>query len=459
MELTPRLEPEDALPLYQQLYRYIADEIAAGRIPEATRLPSRRALSAHLKISGSTVDNAYALLSQEGYVQPEAKRGYFVQALLPLPAAPRLPPAAREKTPPQEPAFDFSTSATDAQLFPFATWSKLHRETLQQGHGLLRRGDPRGDWELRQALSDFLYQYRGARAEPERVVVGAGADYLLGVLLQLLPPGTPIAAEDPGYGGLWRACQRLGLPLVPLPGKEGTLNASQLEESGCPICYVTPSHQFPLGTAMPIGGRSQLLHWTARRPGRFVIEDDYHSEFRHFQRPLPALQGLSGEDRVAYIGTFSRSLAPSMRLAYMILPEELMAPYRRGHHRCGDTVSRFEQQTLARFISEGYYQRHLRRAGNAYAKRLARFSQLLLQIPGARVSGQEAGLHFLLTVPALTEADLVGRAQQAGIQLRGLSEYALKAKVQPSTVVMGFAGLRDSELEQAVAALRDAWGV
>ncbi len=459
MELTPRLDLGSIVPLYQQLYEHIAGEIAAGRIAAGTRLPSRRALSAHLKVSGSTVDSAYALLSQEGYIQARAKQGYYVQALMPLPQSPKAAPGSRAEVVPADTLYDFSTSATDADLFPFATWSKLTRETLRDGHRLLSRGDPRGDRELRTALSDFLYQYRGARANPDHLVVGAGADYLLGVLLQLLPQGTTVAAEDPGYGGLWRACERLSLPLRPLPVTAGSINISDLKRSDAAVCYVTPSHQFPLGTAMPIGSRSQVLHWAEEQPGRFIIEDDYDSEFRHYQRPLPCLQGLSGADRVAYIGTFSRSLAPSMRLAYMLLPQELMTAYKEGHHRCGETVSRFEQQTLARFIAGGYYQRHLRRAGNIYAKRLHRLTQLLQAIPGARVSGHEAGLHFLLTVPSRTERQLVSRAKQAGIALRGLSEYALSAKVQPSTVVLGFAGLKDAALDGAVQALRASWGV
>ena len=459
MELTIRLHPEDALPLYEQLYRAITAEIAAGRIPVGARLPSRRALCRHLGISGSTADAAYALLVQEGYVSAQEKRGYFVRPLQPLTP---VKPAKRPDGPPASaapPEFDFSTSAVDAGLFPYATWIRLFRDTLQSRPELLQRGDPQGDWELRAALCDFLYQRRGARISPCQLVIGAGADYLTGLLLQLLPKGTVVAAEDPGYNGIYRAGDRLGLPVLPIPLDEEGMSVDALARSGASVCHITPSHQFPLGMSMPIGRRSQLLHWAQEQEGRYIIEDDYDSEFRHRLRPLPALQGLSEQDRVIYLGTFSRSLAPSMRLAYMALPEPLLQQYHRDHHKSGETVSRFEQQTLAAFIAGGYLQRHLRRAGNAYAQRSERLLELLYAVPGARAQGTEAGLHFLLTIPQWSEADLVGRASKAGIALHGVSAYCRNAKAPPSTLVMGYAGLRDDQLEAAVDTLRRAWNV
>lgn len=237
------------------------------------------------------------------------------------------------------------------------------------------------------------------------------------------------------------------------------MSASALAQSGAAVCHITPSHQFPLGLSMPVGRRAELLRWASERPDRLIIEDDYDSEFRHFSRPLPALQGLDAAGRVAYIGTFSRSLAPSMRLAYMVLPPALLSSYRESQIKSGETVSRFEQQTLARFIAEGYYARHLRRAGNAYAARLKVLLALLHDIPGSSVSGQQAGLHFLLTVPQLSEHLLIQRAANAGIRLHGLSEYCRKEKAPLSTLVLGFAGLKDGELEVAVRSLRTAWGL
>ena len=459
MDLAFTLDPKLSKPMYEQLYERIAAQISSGRIAQGQILPSRRALSRHLHISESTVSSAYELLRSEGYIKAKDRSGYYANPLEPL--AGEAPGAAPAMPPEQKPSerFDFSTSATDGTLFPFRVWAKLFRQTLYLRPELLQRGDPQGDIELRLALGDFLRQYRGLKTDPGHIVIGAGADYLLSVLLQLLPHGTRVAAEDPGYHGIWRNCDRLALPVLPIPQDEEGMSIQALAQSGASVCHITPSHQFPLGLSMPVGRRTELLRWAGESTDRLIIEDDYDSEFRHYTRPLPALQGLDSLGRVAYIGTFSRSLAPSMRLAYMVLPGSLMQRYRESGIKSGETVSRFEQQTLARFVAEGYYTRHLRRAGNAYAVRLEALLKLLSDIPGSRVSGQQAGLHFLLTLPQLSEKELVERAARAGMRLHGLSEYCRKEKAPPSTLVLGFAGLKDAELEDAVNSLRAAWGL
>jgi len=457
MDLTFTPDTAGGRPLYEQLYAHLVRQIAAGEIPQNRPLPSRRALSRHLGLSESTVSAAYELLRAEGYIRARERSGYYVTPMEPLPGKKRQQPPVETKKQEAPARFDFSTSATDGTLFPYQVWARLFRQTLYLRPELLARGDAQGDPELRAALSDFLEQYRGLRAGPESIVIGAGADYLLSLLLQLLPKNSLVGAEDPGYGGIYRNCERLSLRAQPIPQDGQGMMVPLLAASGASVCHVTPSHQFPLGLSMPVGRRAELLRWAGEKKGRLIIEDDYDSEFRHFSRPLPALQGLDAAGRVAYIGTFSRSLAPSMRLAYMVLPPQLLESYRESGVKSGETVSRFEQQTLARFIAEGYYARHLRRAGSAYAARLKGLLKLLGAIPGASFSGEQAGLHFLLTLPSLSEHELTERALRAGIRLHGLSEYCCKAKAPPSTLVLGFAGLKDGELGEAVAALRAAW--
>mgnify|MGYP000846032337 CR=1 FL=1 len=448
----------DATPLYKQLYRHIAGEIHRGNLKEDTRLPSKRALVKHLKISMSTVESAYSLLQSEGYIRAEAKRGFFVQGVMPLSPPAAAPADAPMPAPLPLPPFDFSTSAVDQSLFPFRTWSRLFRETLRDTPRLLEKGDAQGDEELRDSLAKFLYQYRGVRCTRDSLLIGAGVDYLLYVLFCLLPGGVSVAAEDPGYQGAYRLAQRHKARVLPLPLDEQGIRPDALYQAKAKLVYVTPSHQFPLGLSMPIGRRTALLDW-AQQTGGYIIEDDYDSEFRHTSRPLPALQGLGCGNRVIYIGTFSRSLAPSMRIAYMVLPPDLMDAWRQLFRQGGDTVSRFDQQTLHRLIAGGHFARHLRRAGSAYTKRCKKLCDLLLTIPQARVQGEEAGLHFLLTIPQKSERELVARAQRRGLRLHGLSEYCHRVPPLPSTVVMGFAGLRDEELEPAVALLREIWDV
>jgi GntR family transcriptional regulator/MocR family aminotransferase len=457
MEITCQLDPGGALHLYEQLYRHIVAEIMAGRLTRDQHLPSRRALGQHLRVSESTVSSAYELLLAEGYIRSQAKRGFFINAVQRLPGTQQAAPATPISTPLAVSRYDFSTSASDAKLFPYKIWAKLFKETLYQRPELLQRGDAQGDLELRQALSDFLHQYRGVSAGPEQVVIGAGTDYLLGTLLQLLPQGSVVAAEDPGYHGIYRACARHHIPILPIACDSEGMQLSALEASPATVCHVTPSHQFPLGIAMPIGRRAKLIHWANREETRCIIEDDYDSEFRYGTRPLPALQGLSNNGKVVYIGTFSRSLAPSMRLAYMVLPPALMQAYRLGQFKSGETVSRFEQQTLARFISEGFYLRHLRRAGKVYGERLQRLLSLLSNIEGAVISGEQAGLHFLLSLPHLSEHLMVQKAARQGVLLRGLSEYCVRVKPPAGTIIIGFAGLQDDALAEAAEVLRRAW--
>ena len=230
-----------------------------------------------------------------------------------------------------------------------------------------------------------------------------------------------------------------------------------LEASGAGLAYVTPSHQFPLGVTMPAGRRSRLLHWAASAQDRWLIEDDYDSEFRWSSRPIPALQGLDRAGRVVYMGTFSRSIAPAIRVAYMILPPALLERWRAAFSHGACTVSRFEQENLRRFLTQGLYGRHLRRTGNLYRKKCALFTGALSEIPGVTVSGADAGLHFLVTLPRLTEAELVERAAAKSVRVYPLSRYCHGAEPRPSTVVLGFAGLTEQELARAAALLKEAW--
>lgn len=457
MELTITLPVfrEDA-PLYEQLYRHLAEEIGRGRLPAGGKLPSKRKMCALLGVSMSTVDTAYSLLAAEGYVTVRPRSGYTVADMLPL-----TPPPAADIPKPQPPParwkFDCSTSAVETSLFPFSSWARINKEAVYENPDLLQRGHSQGDLPLRSALADLLAQYRGVRCSPEQIIVGAGADWLLSMVLQLLPEHQSIALEDPGYPAAYAAAKRLGRRVCPVPVDGDGMNPEELERSGAELAYVTPSHQFPLGVTMPAGRRSRLLHWAYGAPDRYIIEDDYDSEFRYASRPIPALQGMDREGRVIYMGTFSRSIAPAIRVAFVILPPALLQRWHQEFSHSACTVSRFEQEALRRFLVQGLYSRHLRRSVNLYRRKCTLFAEELMKIDGVTLSGQQAGLHFLLTLPRLTESELVERAAAAGIHVAPLSRYCHSASPRPSTVVLGFAGLTEAELEQAAKLLKDAW--
>lgn len=361
----------------------------------------------------STVETAYGILAAEGYIQARPRSGYRVCDLLTLtPVQAEQAASPSVPSPPPEPAWDyvFSTGAVDTSVFPFSSWAKITKEAVYQNPDLLQRGHPQGDLPLRQPWRDLLHQYRGG-------ALSAGSDHRGG--RHGLPAGTAdaaaprrrgVALEDPGYPAAFDTVVHSGRRPLPVPVDEQGISPDALERSGALVAHVTPSHQFPLGVTMPMARRTQLLHWAYAREDRFVLEDDYDSEFRYASRPIPALQGLDRRGKVVYFGTFSRSIAPSIRVAYLILPPALLERYRQLFPRAASTVSRFEQEALRRFLTGGQYAGHLRRVGNLYRRRCARLTEALLAIPGAQVSGADAGLHFLFTLPRFSEAELVERA-------------------------------------------------
>ena len=443
-------------PLYEQLYRHLVDEIRQGRPAPGGRMPSKRQLCALAGVSMSTVETAYSMLTAEGYLVSRPRSGYVVADLLPL------TPQPAADVPPEPPAptrwrYDCSTSAVDTSLFPFSSWARITKEAVYQNPELLQRGHPQGDLPLRSALADLLAQYRGVRCTPEQVVVGAGVEQLLDTLLQLLPEHRRVALEDPGYPTGYGVVARNGRQAAPIPIDHQGMDPEALAADGAALAYVTPSHQFPSGVTMPVGRRTRLLGWAYAAPGRYLIEDDYDSEFRYSSRPLPALQGLDRVGRVVYLGTFSRSIAPSIRVAYMILPPALLERYRQVFSHAACPVSRFEQEALRRFLVQGLYGRHLRRMGSLYRRKCARLVQGLSAIPGAALSGQGAGLHFLFTLPRLSEQDLVARAAAVSVRVHPLSRYCHQTVPRPSTVVLGFAGLEEEALDPAAALLAQAW--
>ncbi len=465
--LTTALDAVSAVPLYEQLYESLAAEMRSGAIPAGTRMPGKRRLAAELSVSVNTVDAAYQILAAEGYLEPKERSGFYVQEYLALPTRPEAAvPQAPELPPPQEKPeesavrFDLSTRGVDPGLFPFRTWARLQKELLYSSPQLLTHGDAQGDRELRQALADYLEEYRGVRCSAEQIVVGAGMEYLLGLLAPLLPGKT--AVENPGYLRAKRVLENNGVDCCCLPVDEDGLSVAALSRSGAVVCYVTPSHQFPTGVTMPAGRRAELLHWASRRPGqRYIIEDDYDSEFRFDTRPLPSLQGMAGEDGpVVYLSTCSRSLAPSIRIAYMVLPRQLLPAWRAKYRLYSGTVSRFEQQTLARFITEGYFTRHLARERVAYKARRDALTAALHAAfgPGElTLTGLHTGLHLLAELKdAPPDAALRAAAAANGVSLSLLSDYDLTGQTPglEGTLVLGYGSLADAVFPEVGETLR-----
>lgn len=458
------LHPEEKIPLYEQLYHALADEIRSGQRPPGTALPGRRTMAAQQGVSINTVDSAYQMLAAEGLAEARPRSGFYVQktyGMLHNRQVRSTPVSAVQEPAAPAPRYDLSTGSVDTDLFPARSWGRIQKEMLYQRPELLQRGEMQGDEALRLQIARYLSAYRGVDCTPEQIVIGAGIEYLLGCLAHLFA-GSTAAVENPGYSRTRAVLQNNGIPCRLVDIDQEGLSAEALEESGANLCYLTPSHHFPTGVTMPAPRRAQILAWAAAQPGRYILEDDYDSEFRFDTRPLPSLQGMAGPDGpVVYLTTFSKSLAPGIRIACMVLPRNLLARYRQDFAVYANTVGRFDQQTLAEFMAGGYFTRHLARMRLVYKRRMEAFAAALrCQLPGVTLGSVHSGLHFLLTLSgAGGETAMVEAAAQEGVRLRGLREYYLARPeyCPPDTVVAGYSALKEEDIPAVAAALARAW--
>ena len=443
--LTYELKKAPGMPLYESLYRCLRSDILSGALAAGEKLPSKRALAENLKVSKITVETAYNQLLSEGYIRSEEKKGYFVEAHeRPAPPPIPTPPPRQQETP------YLDLSGNGPAHFPFSVWSRLQRQTmLDYGEKLLKPLDNQGAWELRCAIATHLQGFRGMHVDPGNIVIGAGTDFLYNLIIQLLGRDRVYAVEEPGYSKIRRIYEAAGVTCASTPmDKEGVL-AGSLAESG--VLHISPSHHFPTGIVTSMPRRLELLRLAQER-NAYIIEDDYDTEFRFHAHPLPALQTLDGSGRVIYMNSFSKSLAPSIRVGFMVLPEHLMALYRQklGFYSC--TVPSFEQYTLARFLSGGYFEKHINRMRKYYRARRDRVVASLESCPWASrmtILEEDAGLHFLIKVDtALSDDDLTARFQAAGIRIRPLRHY-YHGPVPPyarSTLLVNYSGLDEEEL-------------
>ena len=408
-------------PLYESLYRHIRSDILKGNLKAGEKLPSKRALAAHLEISKITVEAAYNQLLSEGFITAREKVGYFVEKVNVLPATAPVPTA----TEPEQIFHGVDLTGGGAVRFPFSVWSRLQRQVmLDLGPELLRPLPNQGYFGLRCAIAEHLAAFRGMTVAPENILIGAGTDFLYNLLIQLLGRDLCYAVEDPGYGKIRLIYAAGGAECVDAPMDAHGPIPSALENAQ--VLHISPNHHFPTGLVTPVTRRLELLNWAAQG-NRWIIEDDYDSEFRFAERPLPSLQALDTVGRVIYMNTFSKTLAPSIRISYMVLPTNLMERFRQtlGFYSC--TVPSFEQYTLERFLQQGHFEKHINRMRKLYKNRRNRLVDMLRSSPLAHqitILEQDAGLHFLLRIRTeLTDRALTELWSDAGIRIRALSEY------------------------------------
>lgn len=448
--LTYELKKSPGVPLYEALYRCIRRDILEGTLKPGTKLPSKRALSQNLEVSKITVEAAYNQLLAEGYIRSQEKVGYFVEAV-----EGRNPPSPTQAEQPEKKReFLLDLTGIGTEQFPFSVWSRLQREVmLDYGAQLLLPLPNRGVAELRQAIADHLAAFRGMQVSPQNILIGAGTDFLYNLLIQLLGRDKVYAVEEPGYDKIRQIYAAGGVRCVSAAMDDKGVLPEGLSQGD--VLHCSPSHHFPTGLVTPVSRRMELLDWAGEE--KWIIEDDYDSEFRFDAHPMPTLQTLDGAQRVIYMNTFSKTLAPSIRISYMVLPPALMEQFQNvlGFYSC--TVPSFEQYTLARFLSRGYFEKHINRMRKFYKKRRNALVSMLETCAFSEkltILEQDAGLHFLLKVDtALPDGDLVQKLAHVGIRVKALSQYYHDQGRDRHCLVVNYSGVKEEALEQALAAV------
>ena len=465
-DMTIRLRTDSDKCLYQQIYEHIRQEIREGKLLAGERLPSTRSLAEYLQVARSTVDYAYDQLLSEGYIEAKPYKGYFVCRLEGI-----FTMEQREMTEPEvvrpdsqedgtQVQVDFSPYGIDMTGFPFGVWKRITKNILNDSNSeLFAQGEPQGDYDLRMTISRYLHSSRGVNCRPEQIIVGAGNDYLLLLLEKILGRHVGIAMENPTYKRAYRIFQSFAYRIYTVDMDDKGMRADRL--SGLPVraAYVMPSHQYPTGAVMTIGRRAELLRWAEKEPDRYLIEDDYDSEFRYRGKPIPSLQSSDKRGKVIYIGTFSKAIAPAIRVSYMVLPESLLEVYRRDCSFYSCTVSRIDQRILNEFIRDGYFERHLNKMRMHYR---AKHDLLLAEVEPFKkaftISGEDAGLHLLLTAKgAVTEAQLLSAATEAGVKVYGMSENMVETDAPKATILLGFGSVSEPEMKEGLHRLQKAW--
>ena len=472
------LEPTGALPLRRQLYNWFLRAIADGRLKPGQRVPSTRRMALELGVSRITVLWAYEQLTAEGYLQTIRGSGAVVARSIPsslgadrmraagaarrsaakVPLSrqtARLLRLRQERTLPVMGAF---RNAPALDRFPRRLWARLVSRNARRAPARdMGYGDAMGEPALRRAIAEYLGAVRGARCDESQVMITAGSQQGLQITLRaLLNPGDRVWMEEPGYPGARRALLMAGCEPVPVPiGAEGLLVERGMQKcASARAAYVTPSHQYPLGMTLSASRRFQLLNW-AQRADAWIIEDDYDSEYRFGGQPISSLQGLDSEARVIYVGTFSKVCFPALRIGYLILPHALVPAFRAVRDAIDIFPPTLYQQTLADFMREGHFARHIRRMGTLYAERRARMIGALERHFGGVVEivSATAGIHLVVLLPrGVDDESTAARLRAAGIACSTLSACCLE-RPRRGGLILGYGGVPSDQMDDSVRRL------
>lgn len=453
--LTYKLNKELNIPLYEQLYTFIKKDIRSGVIVGDSKLPSKRAFSEHLGVSKVTVEAAYALLISEGFVYSKEKMGYYAENNLFL--MPEKKPAcnySENKEP--EYKLDLSSNTVPANQFPFTAWTSLMRTVcLDNSRELLSPIPYNGTEVLRNSISRYLFEQRGAGVEPDRIVIGAGAEYLYSVIISLLGKTGIFAYEDPTYHKIASSYEKNDVKTAAIKLDSDGINMRGLEGSNASVVHISPSHNFPTGIVYSSRRKNEILQWANGADDRYIIEDDFDSELRFTGKPLSPILSSDSNGKVIYINSFSKTIAPSVRIGYMVLPSKLAEKFKNEFSGVSCTVSSFEQYTLAGFIDKGFFERHINRT-KKYYKVLREKLFSVYENSGCNrytdIIENPGGLHFLLKLKENKDETLLKQKfSERKVKVSFLSEY-YKGKYPYSTpcILINYSGLSESDFAEAL---------
>lgn len=464
LELILNFRDDKKIPLYIQLYRHIKKEIEEGRIAAGTQLPPKRKLAKYLLVSLNTIEVAYQQLIAEGYIESQPRRGLFVAILEDqLPQIDQLSPLVPDPIPNActRVEYDFDHGAVELNQFPHHLWKHATMRALHLDmKELYFSGDPQGEWGLRAEIVKYLYQSRGVNCTPNQVILGSGTQSTLSLLCKILGEDMKYAIEDPGFHRVYAVLKDHHLHVTPISVSETGIDIEELTRSSAQVSYVTPSHQFPLGMVMPIAKRMKLLEWAEMVNG-YILEDDYDGEFRYQGKPILSLQGLDRLGRVIYFGTFSKSLIPSLRISYMILPLPLLERYKGKGKIYKQTVSRIHQHALRLFMENGGWERHLSKMRTIYRRKHKALMTAIHDVFEGKVQvvGNHSGLHILLEVQNdMKERQLIEKAEELGVKVYPTSIYYQdESNKDKDRVLLGFGGLSEEQIRTGIQRLHMAW--
>lgn len=448
--------------LYEHLYKCIKTDILKGFLKAGEKLPSKRTFAKNLGISTITVENSYAQLIAEGYIFSIPKKGFFVSDIKkrenenkPAVTMENLRISSGEGSY----IADFTSNQTDIENFPFSIWAKLIREILNENRQELVTNPPSGGiLPLRMAISKHLKDFRGMEVSPEQIIIGAGTEYLYGLIIQLLGFDKKYGVENPGYDKIARIYKSHQVVCDYIAMDDNGVKIDELEKYGTDVIHISPSHHFPTGMIMPIGRRYELLGWASKSETRYIIEDDYDSEFRLTGQPIPAMQNIDVLEKVIYMNTFTKTLASTVRISYMVLPKPLAEKFYSKLYFYSCTVSNFEQYTLARFINEGYFEKHINRMRNYYhGKRDMILKEIKEKMPDSYsgISQEDSGLHFLIKIDTrLTDQEFIREAFAKGIKIAPLSGYYVNDVEKPEKIfVINYSSVSEENIKKAIGML------